>query len=257
MQYRTSDWWPWRVPSTLWSGSAPCLTPQSGGGVEGSTRWAPAERSGIRRWSSPSSSPCPSSPCHSRKRSHTCLTPAWDEREGLRETVFKLSSPLTVALDDYTVNYTVQYSGHCRPGPPSWLYGFTLPSSPLIQYFSNYFEQDERSCACPTLRKRGEEDCKDIFEPEGKQVVVRSSIIVLPTAKRQTNRWKLVRVEQLSLDKMTKFKAICFIYCFINGMSGPILCYQMTQLHVAYCLWSFEASSFTRPSVWLMSRISL
>lgn len=113
----TSDWEQRWAPSTLWSGWAPCLTPRSGGEVEGSTHWAPAERLGIRRWSSPSSSTCPSSPCHLRKCSHTCLTPAWEER-GVKRGRENLSwALLTVTPDDCRVNCTVQCTVHCRPGP--------------------------------------------------------------------------------------------------------------------------------------------
>lgn len=115
------------------------------------------------------------------------------------------------------------YSVLCRPGPQSWLSGFTLLSYPLIQNSCNYFEQDERSSICSTLteEQRGE-GSKDIFEPEGKQVALCSSIIVLPTAKRRPNRWKPGSWEKLSLDKITQFKAICFIDCFPDGTSRPI-----------------------------------
>lgn len=132
------------------------------------------------------------------------------------------------------------YSMLCRPGPQSWS-GFTLLSYPLIQNSCNYFEQDERSSICSTLteEQRGE-GSKDIFEPEGKQVALCSSIIVLPTAKRRPNRWKPVSWEKLSLDKVTQFKAICFIDCFPDWTSRPI-CAMERQNSVL--LTVFESSS--------------
>lgn len=109
----TSECLSLQEPSSLWSGSALCLTSQSEEGVWGSTHWAPAERSGIHRWSSPSSSSSPSSPSHSQKRSHTCLTPEWEKRERIWfELLWQMSSELL----------------YLRTNPPSWLDGFTLPS---------------------------------------------------------------------------------------------------------------------------------
>lgn len=82
VQLRTSERRTGLGPSSPWSGSTLCLMPLSGGAVGGTTRRVPAERSGIRRWSSPPSALGPSSPCRWRRRSRTCPTPVREAREG-------------------------------------------------------------------------------------------------------------------------------------------------------------------------------
>lgn len=247
----TSDCWPLLAPSTLWSGSIPCRKPRSGGAAGESTRWAPAERSGSHRWSSPSSSPCPSSPCHWRKHSHTCQTPAC-ERSGGLEAAFKWSSS-----DCCTGwRYSELHSKIC-----CMVSNVGRPSELIIRLYTPEFPTDTefllwtrwKLLSLHHVHSRKDGSSKDIFEPLGKQVALCSSIIAVPTAKRRPNRWKLVKGEKLSLDK---FKAICFSDCFTHGTSGPILCYGQAKVCIARWFSNLPcASFFTHTSIWLMSRI--
>ena len=88
--------WTWRwEPSSSWSGSAPCRTPPSAAAAVGSTRWAPAERSGSCSWSSPASPLSRASLYRSQTRSRICPTPGaggggggdwWSDHQSAKKT---------------------------------------------------------------------------------------------------------------------------------------------------------------------------